>query len=502
MARVNRILLLLPLLLCVVFALPAFAQSGRPGWLLLGTATVGPGPGPFTLQLPDDQQRAATRAMRFVAVDGNAAIERVVVAYANGQQQFEEEPFQIARGGETAVLAERDDPLVVDKVVISWRAGANAAPVKLEVWALRELAARPRAAMAGATDAKGYRELGVLFGTTRKRDADRTKNSRALATFTGQEGNQLLLGRAIVTIPIEREIGTLARPGFNFIFRVQFRQEDPKRHFTLAAVDVVNERDFIARLQNEGRAATRFRNQAFVFVHGYNVSFDDAIFRTAQIAHDVGFDGPAISFSWPSGGSWTSYRHDVDTSKGALAALRKLMELIATDTSITAVNLVAHSMGNAPVTDMLGTIGEIRRSGGNLKDLKLREIVLAAPDVSRTVFEQLAANFKGIASGGVTLYASAADKALLASKKLAGNLVRAGDVPAGGPVVVSGIETIDVTAASTSFFGSNHSHFADRESLVEDMRMLLEKGVRPPSKRFPVFKPVNSAAGQYWRYAE
>ena len=499
MRRVSAFLILLALLLP---ALPSYAQTARPGWLLLGTATLGAQGGQFTLQLPQDQVRPATRGLRLVAVDGAIAIDRVAIAYANGQQHFEEDAITLARGAETGVLAERDDPLVIDRVVISWRGSPGAASVKLEVWGQRELAVRPRAAMAGPADPKGYRELGVLFGTTRKRDADRTKNNRALATFTGQEGNQLLLGRAIVTIPIEREVGTLARPEINFIFRMQYRQEDPKRDFTLAAVDVVNERDFVARLQNEGRAAARFRNQAFVFVHGYNVGFDDAIFRTAQIAHDIGFDGPAISFSWPSRGSWSAYRYDVDTSKGARDPLRQLLEMIATNTSITAVNLIAHSMGNAPVTDLLGALGDIRRAGGNLKDLKLREVVLAAPDVSRTVFEQLAVKFKGFARGGVTLYASAADKALLASKKLAGDLVRAGDVPPGGPVVVGGIETIDVTAASTAFFGSNHSHFADRESLVEDMRVLMENSVRPPSKRFNSFKPVNSPAGQYWRYVE
>jgi hypothetical protein len=34
------------------------------------------------------------------------------------------------------------------------------------------------------------------------------------------------------------------------------------------------------------------RHEAFVFIHGFNVAFDDAIYRTAQIAYDLGFDGP------------------------------------------------------------------------------------------------------------------------------------------------------------------------------------------------------------------
>ena len=34
--------------------------------------------------------------------------------------------------------------------------------------------------------------------------------------------------------------------------------------------------------------------QAFVFVHGYNVLFEDAVYRTAQLAYDLGFEGAPI----------------------------------------------------------------------------------------------------------------------------------------------------------------------------------------------------------------
>ncbi len=482
---------------------PAEAQTPLDGWVLLGTTSVSVQQGTFTLQLPKDQNRLGMKAIRLASPHGAVLLERVVVSYANGQQHFDDDKIELVRGAQSAPLAEREEPLVVDTVALTGRASSGTAAIDLQVWGLRDMTLRPRAAMVGATDPKGYREIGVMFGTSRQRDpAGRVKNDRVLAAFTGREANVLTLGRAIVTIPIEREVGALPRPEFNFLFRLQFRAEDPKRDFTLAAVDVLGQREFLAQVQIQGRNAARFRNQAFVFVHGYNLSFDDAIFRTAQIAHDVGFDGPVISFSWPSRGSWSAYRHDVDTSRSAKDPLRQMLELIAVDTSIVAVNLIAHSMGNAPVTEVLGSLGEIRRSGGSVRDLKLREVVLAAPDVSRTVFEQLAAKFQGFASGGVTLYASSADKALLVSKKYAGDLVRAGDVPPHGPVIIGGVETVDVTDAGSSFFSTNHSHFAEREQLVEDMRALFTSGKHPPSARSPAFKPVGSGGKLYWRYAQ
>ena len=56
------------------------------------------------------------------------------------------------------------------------------------------------------------------------------------------------------------------------------------------------------RLREEVRDSRR--KEAFVFIHGYNVAFDDAIYRTAQIAYDLSFDGPPILYSWPSRASW------------------------------------------------------------------------------------------------------------------------------------------------------------------------------------------------------
>jgi hypothetical protein len=50
--------------------------------------------------------------------------------------------------------------------------------------------------------------------------------------------------------------------------------------------------------------------QVFVFVHGYNVAFEDAARRTAQIAYDLAFSGVPILYSWPSGGQ--PHRYPVD----------------------------------------------------------------------------------------------------------------------------------------------------------------------------------------------
>ena len=76
-----------------------------------------------------------------------------------------------------------------------------------------------------------------------------------------------------------------------------------------------------------------------------------------------------------------------------------------------------------------------------------------------------------------------------------------GDVPAGGPIVLPGIDAIDVTAASTDVFALNHSEYAENNALLNDIGKLIESGLRPPDARLDKLKPVASANGSYWRYA-
>jgi esterase/lipase superfamily enzyme len=48
---------------------------------------------------------------------------------------------------------------------------------------------------------------------------------------------------------------------------------------------------------------------AFIFVNGCNVSFEDAARRTGQFAYDLEFLGVLI-FYWPSNGKFADYMND------------------------------------------------------------------------------------------------------------------------------------------------------------------------------------------------
>jgi len=352
-----------------------------------------------------------------------------------------------------------------------------------------KLAPKPTAAK------KPYDIVPVFFGTDRKK----ARGTQRVA-FAGTRARKLILGQATVTVPKHHTTTAIERPwSFSVLgFKVIEGSEDVRFHFTIRDIRLLSREDFIKAARKRLGAAKTFEGHAFVFVHGYNVTFDNALYRTAQIAYDLGFDGVPFLYSWPSGGGLTGYLYDRDSAAQSVGYLRQFIELVATETKATRVHLIAHSMGNVP---LLHALEKIRLTGGLKGGAALSQIILAAPDIDRDVFEMLAAEISSV-SQGVTLYASSADKALLASGTIAGGMLRAGDVPPppAEPLVVKGVETIDVTATSTDFFGLNHSGFAEKTALLSDVRILLKEGTHPPDKRGKTMERVTQGTAVFWRY--
>ena len=151
-------------------------------------------------------------------------------------------------------------------------------------------------------------------------------------------------------------------------------------------------------------------------------------------------------------------------------------------------------MGNLVLLPVLRDLKNATPAGVNIS-----QIILAAPDVDRDRFENLATAIKGLAIG-TTLYVASNDWALELSKRLAGSVARAGDVPASGPLLLPDIDTIDVTDTSTDIFALHHSGYAEKKALLEDIRSIILDGRRPPEARVPPLQRVLSERGIYWRY--
>lgn len=112
----------------------------------------------------------------------------------------------------------------------------------------------------------------------------------------GNDRGVLELGFCDVTIPPGHVPGEMERPS---IFRFEL-SEDAGKHVVIRTVERMEEAAFHRALRE--RVAQSAEREAFVFIHGYNVTFESAARRTAQLAFDLGFDGAPIFYSWPSQG--------------------------------------------------------------------------------------------------------------------------------------------------------------------------------------------------------
>ena len=61
-------------------------------------------------------------------------------------------------------------------------------------------------------------------------------------------------------------------------------------------------------------------------MHGFNNRFEDAVYRFAQILHDLGADADVapILFTWPSAGNVFAYEYDRDSANYSRDDLEKL----------------------------------------------------------------------------------------------------------------------------------------------------------------------------------
>ncbi|MQU82131.1 alpha/beta hydrolase, partial [Sinorhizobium meliloti] len=186
-----------------------------------------------------------------------------------------------------------------------------------------------------------------------------------------------------------------------------------------------------------------------------------------------------------------------DSASGAKDEFIEVLSALKTRPNIKRIHILAHSMGNQIVLDALA------HHAHTTHPLGVCEILMAAPDVDSDSYRKWAPKVKAAVTG-MTLYASACDKAMMLSKAIAGNIPRAGDVPSDGPVLVPEIQAIDVTELGSEMLGLNHGLYAQKRSILNDIFVLLETGKRSPQDRLADIRGVPDGASdpRYWKYAK
>lgn len=334
-----------------------------------------------------------------------------------------------------------------------------------------------RASAVRSAPADPFTTIRVYYGTNRA-----ATGSRVPGEFYGTRQGHTTYGFCDVSIPRNHQAGKLESPS---IWRFEFR-ENPEKHIVLLRVLKRSKDQFVAALQREVWESMEVIDtpegpalrggEVFVFVHGYNNTFEDSARRTAQIAYDLRFAGAPVMYSWPSqaGSSLDAYRHDGQMAGWSEEHLIDFVTTVARDSGARRVHLIAHSMGNRIVSGALRRLVDQCVAG---RIPKFNEVILSAPDVDAQYFKTAIAPRIVHTADRITIYSSSRDYALKMSSffnpQARHRLGEAGDELTVFPEFPN-IDVIDATEVETDLFSLNHSYHADSPTILSDMSRLLQ----------------------------
>jgi len=358
-----------------------------------------------------------------------------------------------------------------------YRATDNAPAVERIEAQMRQPAATNRGSLPAPGDiveknarykqAQGFANVRVFYGTNRAPSGEVKP-----AVYYGRARGDLQYGYLDVTIPaIHKEAELETQPRWaEFVFDVS---ESRSRYVLLDRITPLARDDFIRALRQQMKDSPS--KDVFIFVHGFNNTFEDAARRAAQLAYDLDFDGTPILYSWPSQGSATAYAVDEAAVGISGRKMAEFLENIVTQSGADRIHILAHSMGNRALIEALQTY-LAKRAPDNRQHL-FGQIVFTAPDVDRDYFMDAIEPLRG-AADRVTLYASDNDYALRSSQLLHG-APRAGTA---GDVIIrlAGLDSIDMSAVPADMLG--HAYFAANAGAIFDIFRLLWRGDPPPQR--------------------
>jgi esterase/lipase superfamily enzyme len=320
-------------------------------------------------------------------------------------------------------------------------------------------------------------KLAPVFFATNRREVEKQPNGKE---FSSDADKAIALGLARVTIPVAKhKTGTVESPAWWNLFA---DEKDASRYVVFHGVERLGRVDFCTKLSqavtNDGRG------NLLVFLHGYNVIFEEAARRAAQLSYDMKFQGAVVLYSWPSLGTTLGYLADEERAALSAASFVEFLRILEGG-PWEQIHIVAHSMGNRVV--VLGL------ADNSPPPLPVGQIVFVAADIYVEMFEQKFPKMNGIGRLK-TSYASRTDRALQISSLLH-RAPRIG-ITHGEPFTTPGMETIDASTVDTSLLSVGHSYFGDKRTVITDLGYLLREGL-PAARR-----GLDQHPGKvYWHFA-
>ncbi len=317
------------------------------------------------------------------------------------------------------------------------------------------VACTPRGTITLFPDAAGVGLSRHIFvGTTRGVDDDgRLNNNRS---------PNVSYHRYDVSVPPKHEVGEIEWPK---------RKPDAAKNFLTTSVNHYPAAPgFKADLARSLRSRPKGQREVALFVHGFNNTYAEGIYRLAQLSADMEMPNPSVHFSWPSAGSTLGYGYDRDS---ILSARDGLEELIKTIRSAGAdqILLVGHSMG---ALLSMETLRQMAISDVRSMNRSISGVILISPDIDVDVFRRQADRIGPLPQPFV-IFTSSKDRALRLSARLSGQQERLGTVRNSRRLKGLEIALLDVTDFSEGPTG--HFNAATSPSLIKILKRLNDVNI-------------------------
>lgn len=245
-----------------------------------------------------------------------------------------------------------------------------------------------------------------------------------------------------ISVPPDRGAGTIVWP--------RQGRADPARDFlTVAATPFEDAAAFRVALRRQLAALPPGKREAVLFVHGFNNTFAEGLYRAAQIAGDFDLAGPVLHYSWPSTANPLGYAYDRDSALFARDGLESFLREVEA-AGAERVLLVAHSMGAQLLMETLRQVA-IGRDAGLLR--RISGVILVSPDIDIDVFHAEARRIGHLPQPFV-IFTSSRDRALALSARLTGLRQRLGNL-----AEVQKVADLEVTVFDVSAFSKGVGHF-------------------------------------------
>ena len=301
----------------------------------------------------------------------------------------------------------------------------------------------------------------MLIATTRSRSAVPG------VMFSGERARTPAFADVTVSIPPgeTRKVGDVAWPN-----RLP---SNPKTDFATLKADEISRED--AKKWLSATVTKTPDGSVLVFIHGFNTSFEDSVYRFAQIVRDSNVRSAPVLVTWPSRGSLFAYGYDRESTNYTRNALETLFQYLANDRQVKEVSVLAHSMGNWLTLEALRQMAI--RNGSLPK--KFKNVMLAAPDVDVDVFRSQIVDM-GKQHPQFTLFVSRDDRALAVSRRVWGDVARLGSIDPEQPPYKQELAEAQITVIDLTKVKSgdrlNHGKFAASPEIVRLIGTRISEG--------------------------